>query len=118
MLKAITMAVLLAVLVIPQSAAREPTDGVSLWTGCSTNYFSRSYYESYAACRAYITGVADVLSSGDKIAGHTACIPDTASKADITERVIGWLEANPVSRQGRPAHVLVAEAISTAYPCK
>ena len=97
--------------------AREPTRGASLWTGCSADFFTQAYYESYAACRAYVIGVADVLTAGDSVAGHKACIPKGASKADITEKVISWLEASSARHNEAPAHALVAEAISKAYPC-
>lgn len=118
MLKLILPGLVVAALAVAGGAlARRSTEGSSLWTGCSADYFSQTYYESYAACRAYIIGIADVLSSGDSIAGRHACIPDNASKADITERVIGWLEAKPSLRVEMPAHTLVAEAISKAYPC-
>ncbi len=108
---------IVAVALIGSAAAREPTSGSSLWTGCSADFFSQAYYESYAACRAYVIGVADVLSAGDSIGAHRACIPDNASKADITETVIGWLEAHPSPLNDKAAHALVAEAISIAYPC-
>lgn len=110
--------VLVVVLTANTTQAREPTEGVSLWTGCSADFFSPAYYESYAACRAYVIGIADVLTAGDSVAGHKACIPRNASKADITEKVVAWLEASTDRRNDAPAHALVAEAISRAYPCK
>ena len=93
--------------------AREPTEGASLWTGCTADFFSPAYYERYAACRAYVIGIADVLTAGDSVAGRKACIPKAASKADITEKVVAWLEASPDRRNDALAHALVAEAIST-----
>lgn len=110
---------MVALVILAESAsARAPTRGASLWTGCAADFFSPSYYESYAACRAYVIGIADVLGSGDSVAGKRACIPDGTSKADITEKVVSWLEASSSRRNEAPAHALVAEAISTAYPCK
>ncbi|NNE24671.1 MAG: hypothetical protein HKN11_18885 [Rhizobiales bacterium] len=97
--------------------AREPTGGASLWTGCSADFFTQAYYESYAACRAYVVGIADVLTGGDSVAGHKACIPKGTSKADITEKAVSWLEASSSRLNEAPAHQLVAEAISKAYPC-
>ena len=115
----IALTVLLAFVAVTNPAhAREPTRGKSLWSGCTADFFTPTYFESYAACRAYVIAVADVLSTGDSVAGFKACILPNASKADITERVVGWLEAHPSRRSGSQAHRLVAEAIASAYPCK
>ena len=118
MLRILRVWLLLVPLVVAGSAAaRDATSGSSLWAGCSADFDQQTYYESYAACRAYVIGVADVLTGGDSVTGQRACIPDGTSKAEITERVIGWLRANPAKRGERPAHALVTEAIATAYPC-
>ncbi len=109
---------LASLLMAAETVARDTTSGSSLWTGCSAEFDSQTFYESYAACRAYVIGLADVMSGADSIAGRRACIPDATSKADITERVIGWLRANPARRGELPAHILVAEAIATAFPCQ
>lgn len=113
-----TFFLLAFVLMANTAQARQPTEGASLWTGCTADFFSPAYYESYAACRAYVIGIADVLTAGDTVAGRKACIPKGVSKADITEKVVAWLEASPDRRNDTMAHALVAEAISTAYPCK
>lgn len=97
---------------------RRPTAGNSIWSGCNANPFSQTYFEQYAACRAYIIAIADGLSGSGRVAGVTACIPAKASKADITESVIGWLKGNRGRRTDTDAHRLVAEALALAYPCK
>ena len=101
----------------PSADARDATRGASLWTGCTADFFAPTYYESYAACRAYVLGVADVLTTGNDIDGIRACMPDKATKADITEAVIAWLDANPGERHSSAAHVLVARALQRKYPC-
>ena len=112
------MLTILLITVASTAEARKTTRGVALWKGCTTDFFTKAYYESYAACRAYGMGIADVLSSGESVAGMKACVPDSATKADVTERVVGWLEGVPMSRREAPAYELVAEAVSTSYPCK
>ncbi len=97
---------------------RTPTAGNSIWSGCNANPFSQTYFEQYAACRAYIIAIADGLSGSGRVAGVTACIPAKASKADITGSVIGWLKGNRGRRTDTDAHRLVAEALASAYPCK
>ena len=98
------------------SEAREPTHAKSLRIGCTADFFTNTYYESYAACRAYIIGIADVMSAGGSVDGRKACIPDNASKADVTDSVVAWLRSRSDRRHGY-AHAVVAEAIADNYPC-
>ncbi len=106
-----------ALLVTMPASARGITEGVILWTDCSTPFGAATFRQNYAACRAYIAAVADFMASGRQIGKYRACLPADFSKNDMTDRATKWMKNNP-DRHGVPAFELAAAALTAAYPCK
>jgi len=71
--------------------------------------------DSPGYCLGYVTGIADVLLTGNAVNGFRACIPK-AEPNQLKDIVIQYLQQNP-SRRHFGARGLVADAISEAFPC-
>ncbi|MEM7173565.1 MAG: Rap1a/Tai family immunity protein [Pseudomonadota bacterium] len=73
-------------------------------------------------CWGFITGIGNVMISGHEVAGQNACAegvggPGGVSRGDMISTVKDYFAANQ-DRLGRPAFVLVAEALGEAFPCE
>ena len=72
--------------------------------------------EGLAVCVGYVVGIADVLLV-DSVSGHRACMSLSVMTEQAVDAVSRWLEAHPDDRRYAD-NGLVAEALSTAFPCK
>ncbi len=72
--------------------------------------------EGLAVCVGYVAGIADVLLM-DSVRGRRACMSLSVMTEQMVDAVRRWLEAHPDDRR-YAANGLVAEALSTAFPCK
>lgn len=98
-------------------SANEPfVSGESFWVMCTSTWGHVAYLEMYAACRAYVAGIADVLGEGQAVANNRACFGEEASKGRATEAVIAWMRAHP-ERKGLSAVQITATALAQKYPC-
>ncbi len=88
----------------------------SFWVMCTSNWGNVAYLEMYAACRAYVSGVADVLADGQAVGNVKACINEDATKGQATEAVIAWMRAHP-ERKELTAVQITAAALAQKYPC-
>ena len=88
----------------------------SFWVMCTSNWGNVAYLEMYAACRAYVSGVADVLADGQAVGNVKACINEDATKGQATEAVIAWMRAHP-NRKELTAVQITASALAQKYPC-
>jgi hypothetical protein len=80
----------------------------------SGNYFNRGY------CGGYVTGIVDTIESlqaRGALPANALCIPEGATKGQLVDVVIRYLEQNP-ERRHLEAAGLVPEAINAAFPCK
>ncbi len=83
---------------------------------CTSNWGNPAYLEMYAACRAYVAAVADILATGRAVASHRACFDEEVSKGRAAEAVISWLRNHP-GETGLTATQLAASALARTYPC-
>lgn len=67
-------------------------------------------------CVGYVTALADVLGNS-AINGVRACFPTSATKAQIVDIAIQFLNEHP-ERRHYTADSLVAHALVEAFPCK
>ena len=88
----------------------------SFWVMCTSDWGNVAYLEMYAACRAYVSGVADVLAEGQAVGNVKACISEEATKGQATEAVIAWMRAHP-ERKELTAVQITAAALAQKYPC-
>ncbi len=96
------------------ASAQTITTGQSLKERCAA--FQLTNPSAGLACRGYIGAVADILSEGNAIDGHRACLPATVRREDLVRQVIAWLDRHPELLRAK-AHRLTAEALSERYPC-
>ena len=71
-----------------------------------------------AYCRGYIEGIADLVITMGKRSPVVACIPPSATSAQIVDNVIGYLHDHPREVHSYSAAVLVQEAIRKAFRCR
>lgn len=64
----------------------------------------------------YIAGVSDALSDGATVSGFKACIPVGATKKQLSDVVLHWMNNNPEYLH-LTASSLTAAALSKAFPC-
>ncbi len=83
---------------------------------CTSNWGNPAYLEMYAACRAYVAAVADILAQGEAVASYRACFDEDVSKGRAAEAVITWLRNHPGQTE-RSATQLAASALARTYPC-
>ena len=83
---------------------------------CTSNWGHRAYLEMYAACRAYVAAVADILAQGHAVASYRACFDEDVSKGRAAEVVIAWLRNHPDQTE-LTATQLAASALARTYPC-
>ncbi|MEM1199247.1 MAG: Rap1a/Tai family immunity protein [Pseudomonadota bacterium] len=83
---------------------------------CTSNWGNPAYLEMYAACRAYVSAVADILAQGQVVASVRACFDEEVSKGRIVESVITWLRNHPGETE-LTATQLAASALARTYPC-
>jgi hypothetical protein len=67
-------------------------------------------------CIGYVDAIVDVMTA-NAINGFRACIPLTVSNPQLLDVVNQYLRANPAKRHLAAAG-LVADALSTAFPCQ
>ncbi len=112
------------------AAAKPIVSAQELQVSCTSNWGNRAYYEMYAACRAYVSGVADALAVAEPL---RICPPDGTDKGRLTEAVIrafgGRLvseerEASAAPAQDAPRPVsgsaakFVAKVLTREFPCQ
>lgn len=88
--------------------------GNRLYEDCaSTNYFNRGY------CGGYIVGIVDTLEAmqaSGMLPKSALCIPEGATKGQLTDIVRKYLEEHPGQRH-RDSGSLVPEALNDAFSC-
>lgn len=100
-----------------RSAPDDPfVSGAEFRVMCTSNWGNPAYLEMYAACRAYVAAVADILAQGHAVASYRACLGEDVSKGRAAETVIAWLRNHP-DQTGLSATQLAASALARAYPC-
>jgi hypothetical protein len=101
---------------------------IATWLLCSSPDFAAADFRSgnelledcneknVLFCLGYIAAISDGLN-GNGINGYEACIPKTVTAGQLVDIVVQYLRLNPAERHFAAA-VLVADAISTAFPCR
>lgn len=88
--------------------------GNRLYEDCrAANYFNRGY------CGGYVTGIVDTLEalqSRGVLPATALCVPEDATKGQLADVVLKYLEQNP-ERRHLEAGGLVPEALNRAFPC-
>jgi hypothetical protein len=99
-------------IMLPSASHAGFIDGNGLLDSCTKvdNEFSEFY------CAGFITGVASVLATDNKVSGFTACIPGNVSVGQIVRVSVDYLEKNPALLHYE-ASGLVAEGLEKAFPC-
>ena len=64
--------------------ARTFTSARELQVSCTSTWDNRAYYQMYAACRAFVIGVADTLA---EVAPGRVCLPEHADREDVIKRL-------------------------------
>jgi hypothetical protein len=100
----------LSMLANPSQAATVFNNGNQLLEDCQSD---NKYF--VVDCDGYITGIADTLGN-NAINEMTACVPNTATRKQVEDVVVGWLISNPGARHFA-APGLVAAALSETFPC-
>jgi hypothetical protein len=68
-------------------------------------------------CHGYILAIASVLSEGNSINGHKACIPQSINLGQIVDTSIRYIRDNAATRQYTTA-ALIAQALERSFPCQ
>lgn len=96
----------------PSKAAMD--SGNSIWSYCQKKISSK------LICAGYIHGVADAIFNlgelGQPFVLWRACYQNGITNGQIKDVVVQFLRDNPSLRNG-PAPLLIAEALSKAWPC-
>lgn len=79
-----------------QAHARTFTSARELQVSCTSTWANKAYYQMYAACRAFVIGVADTLT---EIAPGSVCPPEHADRGLLTETVMRALGARLLSEE-------------------
>jgi len=97
------------------SAERAPSGhpGSALLDACDAQDAGQRAY-----CRGYIEGIADLVVTMGRRSPVVACVPPSASPAQIVDTVTEYLHEHPREVRSYSAAVLVQEAIRKAYRCR
>src|SRR4051794_4879721 len=68
-------------------------------------------------CHGYILGIASVLSEGNSIGGHKACIPRAVNQGKIVDTSVRYIKDNAANSQYTTA-VLIAKSLERSFPCR
>ncbi len=100
-----------------RAEAHEPLVSASSFrVMCTSDWGHVAYLEMYAACRAYVSAVADILLAGQSVGNARACLDQEVTKGQATEAVVAWMRAHPKS-QDLTAVEMAALALAQKYPC-
>jgi Rap1a immunity proteins len=74
--------------------------------------------ESYGrgVCHGYILSIAAVLSDGNAISGHKACIPQAVNMGQIVDTSVRYVKDNAANSKYTTA-VLIAKSLERSFPC-
>ena len=103
----------------PVAAANKSVNGQQLLNACLAVVDVQKREDSAARsllCLGYVTAVLDGLSGGNSINGKKACVPDTVDSDHMIGMVVNTFLSRPYTRDQLAAG-LVADALSSAYPC-
>ncbi len=78
------------------ASERTFTSARELQVSCTSTWDNKAYYQMYAACRAFVIGVADTLT---EIAPGRVCPPERADRGLLTETVMKALGARLLSEE-------------------
>ena len=67
-------------------------------------------------CHGYILSIASVLSEGNAISGHKACIPQAVNMGQIVDTSVRYIEDNAAAGTSTAA-VLIARSLERSFPC-
>jgi hypothetical protein len=67
-------------------------------------------------CHGYILSIASVLSEGNAISGHKACIPQAVNMGQIVDTSVRYIEDNAAAGTSTAA-VLIAKSLERSFPC-
>ncbi len=120
MRKQLALYLTLAALVFGPQTSYARDEGIvsakELIVSCTSDWGNIAYLEMYASCRAYISGVADILASGQAVGSTRACLPHDITKGKVTEAVIKRMKSQASQESGNAA-TLVALALARDFPC-
>jgi Rap1a immunity proteins len=68
-------------------------------------------------CHGYILSIASVLSEGNAISGHKACIPSAVNLGQIVDTSVRYIKDNAATSQYTAA-VLIAKSLERSFPCR
>lgn len=103
----------------PASAAGKNINGQQLLNACLAVVDLQKREDSpmrSLLCLGYVTAVLDGLSGGNSINGKKACVPDSVDSDHVIGMVVNTFLSRPNTRD-QLATGLVADALSSAYPC-
>ena len=67
-------------------------------------------------CHGYILSIASVLSEGNAISGHKACIPQAVNMGQIVDTSVRYIKDNATAGTSTAA-VLIAKSLERSFPC-
>src|SRR4051794_28200488 len=67
-------------------------------------------------CHGYILSIASVMSEGNTISGHKACIPQAVNMGQIVDTSFRYVKNNAENRKYTTA-VLIAKSLERSFPC-
>ena len=105
------MAAMLVLMLAGEARSGSWVDGNQLHKWCSADNGTL-----LAGCSVYVSGITDVMVDAP-VLGWSACFPDHMTIGQLGDVVERWLEQHPELRH-YGASELVAEALSTAFPCE
>lgn len=97
----------------------------SIFGNGSAFYSGNSLYEKcrninnaiqYNTCLGYIAGISDAMDLRYSVSGFVACEPKSATLGQVKDVAIQFLDRHPEWRHFS-ADILVARALSEAFPC-
>lgn len=107
------------ILSAPAMAATKSVSGQQLLNACLPVVDVEKREDSVARallCLGYVTAVMDGLSGGNSINGKMACVPESVDSDHMIGMVVNTFLSRPYTRD-QLATGLVADALSSAYPC-
>lgn len=110
---------------LPTSVRAGFETGNSLLAQCSVEQSDPTYRQKYMACSGYVSGVYDMIellnvakhrNRTGSVEGFQACVPDSATRGQLTDVVIKYLKDHPEQRH-LAAATIVYVALKQGFGC-
>lgn len=99
----------------PQQTFTQPVSNATLPGRDFVQYCKGAYDVDYGLCTGYVLALADLMRV-QELYGYRACLGRAVRSQQLTDIVIAYTRRDS-DQNHRPASLIVAEALSQAFPC-